>query len=98
MKSADFFAEVKRRVARPCLASDPLAEARRFLEASGLTAEGQMLRKAVAALGAKDGEFGDSDVHRLGADALGIVSALADAQVKRRYTDAEWLAAVAVGQ
>jgi hypothetical protein len=96
MDNAAFFAEVKRRVSRACLAPDPLVEARRFMQESGSTGEGQMVRKAVQALGGNAGEFGDSDVHRLGADALALVSALADAKMRRRYRDAEWLAAVAV--
>jgi hypothetical protein len=96
MNAADFFTDVKRRVSRKCQASDPLEEARRVLGASGLTAEGQMVRKAVVALGAHDGEFGDSDIHRLGADALALVSALIDARNTRRYPDGDWLAAGAV--
>ncbi len=95
MDSASFFAEVKRRASRTCLATDPLAEAGRFLDASGLTAEGQMVRKAVGALGGNSGEFGDSDVHKLGADALALVAALVDARVKKRYRDSEWLAVAA---
>ena len=96
MNAADFFADVKRRVSRKCMASDPLEEARRVLGASGLTAEGQMVRKAVVALGTHDGEFGDSDIHRLGADALALVSALIDARNSKRYPDGDWLAAGAV--
>jgi hypothetical protein len=95
MDSATFFAEVKRRASRACLAPDPLAEAGRFLEASGLTAEGQMVRKSVEALAGNAGEFGDSDVHKLGADALALVGALVDARAKKRYRDAEWQAVAA---
>lgn len=96
MNAADFFTDVKRRVSRKCMAPDPLAEARRVLGASGLTAEGQMVRKAVVALGARAGEFGDADIHRLGADALALVSALIDARNTKRYADGDWIAAGAV--
>jgi hypothetical protein len=98
MNAADFMTEVKRRVTRPCAAPDPLAETRRFLEASGLTGEGQMVRKSVEALGGAERDFGDADVHRLGAIALGLVSALADARERRRYPDADWLALALAGQ
>jgi hypothetical protein len=90
MNAADFMAEVKRRVTRPCAAPDPLVEARRFLETSGLTAEGQMVRKSVEALGGAERDFGEADVHRLGAITLGLVSALAEAQGRRRYASADW--------
>jgi hypothetical protein len=98
MKSTAFLIEVKRRATRLCSSNDPLAEARRLLQTSGLTAEGQMLRKVVDALGADQGEFGESDVHRLGADMLALVSALADARATRRYSDADWLKAAAEGR
>ena len=93
MNAADFFADVKRRVSRKCLATDPLAEARRVIGTSGLTAEGQMVRKAVVALATRMGEFGDADIHRLGADALALVSALIDERNTKRYPDGEWIAA-----
>lgn len=98
MNSAMFFVDVKRRASRKCAATDPLAEARRILQGGGLTAEGQMLRRAVKALAVDAGEFGDADVHRLGSDALALVSALVEARTTRRYTDAEWLTAGAIGE
>ena len=98
MESPAFFAEVKRRATRQCSAADPLAEARRFLEASGLTGEGQMVRKSVEALAASSGAFDEADVHRLGSETLALVSALADARAKGRYPDSEWRAAATAGQ
>jgi hypothetical protein len=97
MNLADFMADVKRRVTRPCAAPDPLAEARRFLESRGLTAEGQMVRKSVEALGGAERDFGEADVHRLGAIALGLVAALADAQDRKRYAPGDWRSLAGVG-
>jgi hypothetical protein len=97
MKSPEFFVEVKRRATRPCPSRDPLAEARRLLQEASPTAEMQMMRKVVEALESGQGEFGEADVHRLGADMLALASALVDARAGRRYPDGEWLIAAGAG-
>jgi len=67
-----------------------LAAARHFIDKRGDTAEAQVLRKAIKALAAKEGEFAESGVWLFGTEAITLVAALVDAPMDGRYTEIEW--------
>ena len=69
---------------------DPLAEARRFLDAHGETGEGQALRRVLKTLATGAGDFDESEVWLFSAETLALVSALVEARLEGLYPDGEW--------
>ena len=85
MKAAAFLSLLKRRANAASEARDPLAEAQRFLQERGDTAEGQALRRVIETLIAGSGEFAESEVWLFSQDTLPLVAALIDARTGGGY-------------
>ena len=91
MNDAEFFRALSRRTRLVCNIRDPLAEAQRFLEENGETAEGQALRKVITALSNRRGEFSESEVWLFSAEKCALVAALVEIRVENyRYSEEEW--------
>jgi hypothetical protein len=90
MNAAAFLVALKRRVRLRCPYRDPVAEAWRFLDAHGETAEGQALRRVIDTLASGNREFAESEVWLFSAETLALVAALVEARIAGRYPDAEW--------
>ena len=87
MNAAAFLLALRRRARIPFPARDPLAEARRFLDAHGETAEGQALRNVMDTLASGNGEFAESEVWLLSAETLALVAELVEARIEGLYPD-----------
>jgi hypothetical protein len=96
MTPAAFALEASRRAGAPLDVRDPLALAGTIVRGSNLTAELQMLRRAVKAIGLDFGEFAEADLYLLSLDSLKLVSALREAKLRGQYSVMEW-ARVATG-
>ena len=90
MNAAAFLVELRRRDPAVSPIRDPLAEARRFLDAHGETGEGQALRRVVETLATGSGDFAESDVWLFSGETLALVSALVEARMEGRYMEGEW--------
>ncbi len=69
---------------------DPLAEARRFLDAHGETGEGRALRRVIETLATGAGDFDESEVWLFSSETLALVSALVEARLQGLYPDGDW--------
>jgi hypothetical protein len=90
MNAAAFLVALRRRARITSPSSDPLAEARRFLDEFGETAEGQALRRVIDTLASGNGEFAESEVWLFSAETLALVAALVEVRIEGRYPVAEW--------
>ncbi len=90
MNAAAFLVALRRRARYVSTVRDPLAEARRFLDAHGETGEGRALRKVVETLATGTGDFNESEVWLFSAETLALVSALVEARMEGLYPDGEW--------
>jgi hypothetical protein len=90
MNAAAFLVALRCRANTVSPVRDPLAEARRFLDARGETAEGRALRRVIETLATGAGEFSESDVWLFSAERLALVSALVEARLQGLYPDGEW--------
>ncbi len=90
MNAAAFLVALRRRARAVSPARDPLAEARRFLDAHGETAEGQALLRVIDTLSTCAGDFSESDVWLFSSETLALVSALVEARMEGRYSDEDW--------
>jgi len=90
MKAAAFLVALRRQARAVSSVQEPLAEARRFLDAHGETMEGQALGKVIETLATGTGEFSESDVWPFSAERLALVSTLVEACMDGRYSDEEW--------
>ena len=84
MDAAAFLVALRRRGCATSPARDPLAEARRFLDAHGETGEGQALRRVMDTLASGNGEFAESEVWLFSAETLALVAALVEARERHR--------------
>jgi hypothetical protein len=84
MNAAAFLVALRRRARYASTVRDPLAEARRFLDAHGETGEGEALRKATETLANGVGEFAESDVWLFSAETRALIDALAEARLQGR--------------
>jgi hypothetical protein len=91
MSAAGFLVELRRRAPVVSLARDPLADARRFLDAHGETGEGQALRKVITTLATGEGTFTEAAAGCSAGETLGLVDALVEARIEGRYSEVEWL-------
>jgi hypothetical protein len=90
MNAAAFLVALRHRARAASPARDPLAEARRFLDAHGETAEGQALRRVMEILAFGNGEFAESEVWLFSTEMLALVATLVEARIEGCYPDAEW--------
>ncbi len=90
MNAAAFLVALRRRARYSSPARDPLAEARRFLDARGETGEGRALRKVIETLATGAGDFAESEVWLFSAETLALVDALVEARLEGRYPDGDW--------
>ena len=90
MEPGAFILEVSRRAGEPLNASDPLQIAQSILWGDDQTAEVQMLRRAVEAIGLNWGEFSEADVFMLRLDMLKLISALCEAKLLEQYPVMSW--------
>lgn len=90
MNAADFLLALGRRSRLASNARDPLAEARRFLDAHRETAEGQALRRVMDTLASGKGEFGESEVWLFSAKTAALVAALVEARIEGLYAELNW--------
>ena len=90
MDLAAFLVEVSRRAGEPLNVSDPLQIAQAILSGDDQTAEVQVLRRAVEAVGLNWGEFSEADVYLLSLDMLKLVSALCEAKLRGQYPVMAW--------
>jgi hypothetical protein len=90
VNAAAFLVELRRRTRTVSTVLDSLSEARRFLDASGETAEGQAFRKVMETLATGAGDLDDSAVWLFSAETLALVSALVEARLQGRYSDDDW--------
>ncbi len=90
MDAAAFLVALRRRVRVASPARDPLAEARRFLDAHGASGEGQALRRVIDTLASGNGEFAESEVWLFSAETLALVDALVEARIEGRYPELAW--------
>lgn len=92
MKAAAFLLALRDRACAVSSSSDPLADARRFLEARGDTAEGQALRKVIITLASGNGEFAESEAWLFSSETLALVAALVEARIEGSYPELDWWA------
>ena len=90
MNAAVFLVALRRRARAESSVQDPLAEARRFLDAHGETREGQALRRVIETLTTGAGDFAESDAWLFSAETLALVAALVEARLKGLYPDGDW--------
>jgi hypothetical protein len=90
MDAAGFIVEVCRRAGEPLNVHDPLQIAQAILWGEDQTAEVQMLRRSVEAIGLNWGEFSEADVYLLSLDMLRLVSALREAKLCGQYPVMTW--------
>lgn len=91
MDAAAFHLALRRRTRDLTPARDPLAEARRFLDAHGETGEGQALRRVIDTLATGKGEFAESEVWLFSTETLALVAALVEARIQGIfYTEEDW--------
>ena len=90
MNAAAFLVALRRRARAVSPVRDPLAEARRFLDAHGETGEGRALRRVIETLATGAGDFADYDEWLFSAETLALVSALVDARLQGLYPDGDW--------
>ncbi len=90
MVSAAFLVTLRRRARAVSPVRDALAEARRFLDASGETREGQALRKVIETLATGTGDFDESEVWLFSAETLALAAALVEARLQGLYPDGDW--------
>ena len=85
MNAAAFLVALRRRAPATSPAGDPLADARRFLDAHEETGEGQALRRVIDTLASGNGEFAESKVWLFSAETLALVAALVEARIDDLY-------------
>ncbi len=90
MNAAAFLVALRRRARAVSPVRDPLAEARRFLDARGETGEGQALRRVIETLATGAGDFSESEVWLFSAETLALVDALVEARLQGRYPETNW--------
>ena len=90
MNAAAFLLTLRRRARAVSPDRDPLAEARRFLDARGETGEGRAFRRVIEILATGAGDFAESDVWLFSADTLALMAALVEARLQGRYPDGDW--------
>ena len=90
MNAAAFLVALRRRARYVSTVRDPLAEARRFLDAHGETGEGRALRRVIETLATGTGDFAESEVWLFSAETLALIDALAEARLQGRYPDGDW--------
>jgi hypothetical protein len=93
MNAAAFLLLVRQRANQTAPSKNPLEDARRLIERSPDTLQGQMLCKIVATLATGEAEFSDSDVYAFDQEHLALVGALIEARLLGGYTEDEWLSA-----
>jgi hypothetical protein len=91
MSAAAFLVGIRRRAPVASQSRDPLADARRFLDARGETGEGQALRKVLTTLATGDGTFAEAEAWLFSGQTLGLVAALVEARIEGQYSANEWL-------
>lgn len=87
MKAAAFLLALKRRTRLVSNARDPLAEARRFVDAHGQTAEGQAFHRVMETLATHHGEFAESEVWLFSAETIALAAALVEARIEGVYPE-----------
>ncbi len=90
MNAAAFLVALRRQARAVSSVRDPLAEARRFLDARGETGEGRAFRRVIETLATGTGDFDESEVWLFSAETLALVDALVEARLKGLYPDEEW--------
>ncbi len=90
MNAAAFLVALRRRARAVSPVRDPLAEARRFLDARGETGEGQALRRVIETLATGAGDFDESEVWLFSSETLALVDALVEARLQGLYPDGDW--------
>lgn len=90
MDPGAFVLEVCRRAGEPLNVRDPLQIAKSILWGEDQTAEVQVLRRAVEAIGLNWGEFSEADIYLLSLDMLKLVSALREAKLRGQYPVINW--------
>ena len=90
MNGATFLLALRHRTRTVSPVRDPLAEARRFLDAHGETGEGQELRRVIETLTTGAGDFAESAVWLFSAETLALVSALVEARMEGLYPEGGW--------
>jgi hypothetical protein len=90
MKAATFLVALRRRARTISPAHDPLAEAKRFLDANEGTSEGRALYKVIETLITGTGEFDESEVWSYCNATLELVAALIEDRPEGRDSDEEW--------
>ena len=85
MNAAAFLVALRRRARAGYPVRDPLAEARRFLDAHGKTGEGQALSRVIETLASGGVDFDESELWLFSAETLALVDALIEARLEGRY-------------
>ena len=93
MLPAVFLLEACKRSGGPLDTSDPLKVAETFLAASGDTAEGQVLLRAIDAIAWDWGEFREFEIHLLSHPTRKLVAALLEARISGHYSNLDWASA-----
>ena len=90
MNAAAFLVAVRRCAHGAPPVPDPLSATRRFLSASGGTAEGRALHKVIETLATGAGECDESEMWLFSAETLELVAALVEALLQSLYQDKDW--------
>jgi hypothetical protein len=85
-----FIAAAARRTRFTSTHRDPLQAARQFIDQRSATPEGRAPRKMLKALAATRGDFAEPELF-LSTETLTPVKALAEARIKGRYAETDWL-------
>ena len=89
MNAAAFLRALRRRTRLVSNARDPLAEARRFLDAHRETAEDQAFRRVMETRASHSGKFAEPEVWLFRAETLAFVAALVEARIEGHYPELE---------